>query len=114
MKPAGVLPQKFAIAATSETCIAYVGEGLGMTCMPWSAVQLSRPSAAIAVRPLGPHPVEVTWYVSSRSGEPPASRAAAVSRMLEGWARSPKCPRPPERSSSKGRRASPRRVAAPA
>jgi LysR family transcriptional regulator for metE and metH len=98
MKPAGVLPQKFAIAATSETCIAYVGEGLGITCMPWSAVQLSRLPAAIVVRPLGPHPVDVTWYVSSRSGEPSASRAAAVSRILEGWARSRKSPKHLERS----------------
>ena len=86
MKPAGVLPQRFAIAATSETCIAYVREGLGITCMPHSFMELSGFSGGIVTRALSPGPVEMTWYVVQRAGQAPISRAAEVSKALGIWA----------------------------
>lgn len=85
MKPAGVLPQRFAIAATSETCIAYVREGLGVTCMPSSAAVHSSLAAGIVIRPLGPGPVEVLWYACLRRDQSPTSRPAMVSRLLQRW-----------------------------
>ncbi len=86
MKPAGVLPRKFAIAATSETCVTYVREGLGITCMPRSFIGSSRASADIVCRPLAPGPVEMTWYAVRRVSQSPASRAAGVSKALSDWA----------------------------
>ena len=76
VKPAGVTPKRLISVGSIDACLAFVSAGLGVTCLPRSALGTPAATAGLRAVPLTPSGLLVTWRAVL--GEARATRPEAL------------------------------------
>ena len=84
LKPADKMPRRMLLLGSTDACLAFVREGLALSCLPASA--LAGPAGeGIAMRPMTREGLTVTWRAFLRRNRPDDNAALRLARQLASW-----------------------------